>query len=141
MTKRPEVIELAINGSLKLALQSRSMPDLSSGSCVGMDTNLFFSDRNADIKAAKDVCAACPVIALCASWAAQNTEYGIFGGLTPRERANAYGKPAPRPEGDVEKELRFLLNGSLNEIAAQYEADQRTVLRWRNILKSYGLAA
>ena len=141
MTKRPEVIELAINGSLKLALQSRSMPDLSSGSCVGMDTNLFFSDRNADIKAAKDVCAACPVIALCASWAAQNTEYGIFGGLTPRERAEQYGKPLPTPKGDVDSELRFLLTGTLDSIAAAYQADQRTVLRWRKILKSYVLVA
>ena len=141
MTKRPEVVELALNGSLKAVLSSTGMPDLSHGACVGMDTNLFFSDRSADIHAAKAVCAECPVIRLCGSWAAQNTSYGIFGGLTPRERAKAYGKPAPRPEGDIEKELRFLLNGTLNEIAAQYEADQRTVLRWRNILKSYVLAA
>ena len=141
MTKRPEVVELALNGSLKAVLSSTGMPDLSHGACVGMDTNLFFSDRSADIHAAKAVCAECPVIRLCGSWAAQNTSYGIFGGLTPRERAKAYGKPAPRPEGDIEKELRFLLNGTLNEIAAEYEADQRTVLRWRNILKSYGLAA
>lgn len=141
MTKRPEVVELALNGSLKAVLSSSGMPDLSAGVCVGMDTNLFFSDRSADIQAAKAVCAECPVVRLCGAWAAQNTSCGIFGGLTPRERAKAYGKPAPRAEGDVEKELRFLLNGTLNEIAAQYEADQRTVLRWRNILKNYVLAA
>ena len=141
MTKRPEVVELALNGSLKAVLSSSKMPDLQAGACVGMDTNLFFSDRNADIKSAKAVCADCPVMNLCGSWAAQNTSYGIFGGLTARERAKTYGKPAPRHEGDVEKELGFLLNGTLNEIAAQYEADQRTVLRWRNILKSYVLAA
>jgi hypothetical protein len=141
MTKRPEVVELALNGSLKAVLSLTGMPDLSLGACVGMDTDLFFSGRNADVQAAKAVCAECPVIRLCGSWAAQNMSYGIFGGLTPRERAKEYGKPARRPESDVEKELRFLLNGTLNEIAAQYEADQRTVLRWRNILKSYGLAA
>ena len=141
MTKRPEVVELALNGSLKAVLSTSGMPDLSTGACVGMDTNLFFSDRNADIQAAKAVCADCPVMILCGSWAAQNTSYGIFGGLTPRERAKTYGKPAPRHEGDVEKELRFLLNGTLSEIAAKYEADQRTVVRWRSILKDYQLAA
>jgi hypothetical protein len=106
-----------------------------------MDTNLFFSDRNADIRAAKDICAACPVIALCAAWAAQNTEYGIFGGLTPRERAKQYGKPLPTPKVDVDSELRFLLTGTLDSIAAAYQADQRTVLRWRKILKNHVLAA
>lgn len=141
MTKRPEVINLALTGLLKQALTSTSMPDLSKGACVGMDTNLFFSDRNADRETAKATCSQCPVIDLCGEWAARNTEYGIFGGLTPRERAKVYGKPVPRTDGDLDKELRFLLTGTLNEIAAEYQADQRTVLRWRKILKSYVLAA
>ncbi|RRQ24989.1 WhiB family transcriptional regulator [Rhodococcus sp. Eu-32] len=37
---------------------------------------------------AKDICSQCPVITECRSFAMQSAEpYGIWGGLTPRERA------------------------------------------------------
>ena len=141
MSKRPVVINLALSGGLKAALSSDSMPDLSDGSCVGMDTNLFFSDRKVDITNAKAICATCPVAQLCASWASRNVEFGVFGGLTASERAKVFGSALKVDPVEVAIELRFILTSTLDAISLKYSVDQRTVLRWRNVLKDYQLAA
>lgn len=59
--------------------------------CRGMDTDLFFPDRNDHDAAtqAKAVCAVCPVSDECLTEALQVPGYdmcGIFGGTTDRER-------------------------------------------------------
>jgi WhiB family transcriptional regulator, redox-sensing transcriptional regulator len=62
--------------------------------CRGVGVDLFFNpdsergkskrDRDANAKA---VCATCPVIAQCLSWAMSVDEpYGVWGGLTTNER-------------------------------------------------------
>lgn len=140
MTKRPECISLALSGKLKAALLSDSMPDLAEGKCVGLDTNLFFSDREADIAIAKSTCFACPVMELCGAWASRNAEYGIFGGMTPLELAKRYGKAVASAEVDIALQVDFILNGTLEAIAQRFDVDQRTVLRWREVLKETQLA-
>jgi predicted RecB family nuclease len=140
MTKRPECISLALNGHLKSALLADSMPDLSEGKCVGLDTNLFFSDRAADVAIAKSTCFACPVMNLCGAWASRNAEYGIFGGMTPAERKKRFGSALASTEVDIALQVDFILNGTLDAIATRYEVDQRTVLRWRDVLRQAQLA-
>lgn len=57
--------------------------------CKNMDVNIFFADngRNYD-PFAKEVCLECTVIEDCA-WYANETsaDSGMFGGMTPNERA------------------------------------------------------
>ena len=72
--------------------------------CRDADPELFFPDgdlRSArlQVKAAKLTCRACPVSAICLSWALDNgQEAGIWGGLTEDERRRLYrGAGPPRP--------------------------------------------
>jgi WhiB family redox-sensing transcriptional regulator len=62
------------------------------GSCRGMDPSIFFPSsrsRGPHQEAhAKAVCSTCPVAAQCRQYALDAAEpYGIWGGLTPFERA------------------------------------------------------
>jgi WhiB family redox-sensing transcriptional regulator len=55
--------------------------------CVGVDPDLFFPERGASVKEAKDVCAECTVRERCLEYALVNAEkFGIWGGLSERER-------------------------------------------------------
>lgn len=62
-------------------------------SCKGKEVRLWFSEvhvtneSKAATRRAKDVCFSCPVRLDCLEWANANGElYGVWGGLTPRER-------------------------------------------------------
>lgn len=62
--------------------------------CRDLDSGLFFHPQNergpaadARDRAAKDVCAGCPVLEQCRAHALEVHEpYGVWGGLTARER-------------------------------------------------------
>jgi WhiB family redox-sensing transcriptional regulator len=55
--------------------------------CRGLDTNVFFSDDEADKAAAKATCAECPVRAACLEFALASRQHdGIWGGLDELER-------------------------------------------------------
>lgn len=54
--------------------------------CLGVDPDLFFPERGASTRKAKEVCRGCFVRADCLEFALQNNELGIWGGLTERER-------------------------------------------------------
>ncbi len=55
--------------------------------CLGVDPDLFFPERGASTREAKDVCRACVVRADCLEFALQNGEkFGIWGGMSERER-------------------------------------------------------
>lgn len=64
------------------------------GSCRGLDSAAFFHPegergprREARERAAKAICAQCPVIVQCAAHALKVREpYGVWGGLTEDER-------------------------------------------------------
>ncbi len=58
----------------------------SKGRCVGTDPDALFV-RGAAQQGAKVICQKCPVIAECLADALDNrTEYGVWGGMTERER-------------------------------------------------------
>ena len=55
--------------------------------CRGADLDLFFPERGESAEPARRVCAACPVRQPCLDYAISNRIiYGIWGGLTERER-------------------------------------------------------
>ena len=57
--------------------------------CVGVDPDMFFCDENKreSVDDAKAICETCPVVSECLSWAySTGSDYGIFGGMTAKER-------------------------------------------------------
>ena len=55
--------------------------------CLGVDPDLFFPERGASTREAKEVCRGCIVRDQCLEFALQNGEkFGIWGGLSERER-------------------------------------------------------
>ena len=60
--------------------------------CIGTDPELFFPGRGDDTRAAKAICATCPVRAECLAYALDNDiKFGIFGGKSERERRRLRG--------------------------------------------------
>lgn len=57
------------------------------GACRDADPDLFFPERGSPGDSAKRVCVTCPVRIECLEYALANSErYGVWGGLTERER-------------------------------------------------------
>lgn len=55
--------------------------------CMGVDPDLFFPERGASTREAKEVCRGCVVREDCLEYALTNGEkFGIWGGLSERER-------------------------------------------------------
>ena len=55
--------------------------------CLGVDPDLFFPERGASTREAKEVCRGCVVRLDCLEFALRNGEkFGIWGGLSERER-------------------------------------------------------
>lgn len=55
--------------------------------CLGIDPDLFFPERGASTKDAKEVCRSCVVREDCLEYALVNGEkFGIWGGMSERER-------------------------------------------------------
>src|SRR5512138_99613 len=65
--------------------QARSWQD--EANCLGVDPDLFFPERGASTREAKEVCRGCVVRAQCLEYALENSEkFGIWGGMSERER-------------------------------------------------------
>ena len=55
--------------------------------CLGVDPDLFFTERGASRREAKEVCRGCVVREQCREFALTNGEkFGIWGGMSERER-------------------------------------------------------
>ena len=55
--------------------------------CLGVDPDLFFPERGASTREAKEVCRGCVVREDCLEYALGNSEkFGIWGGMSERER-------------------------------------------------------
>lgn len=63
-------------------------PWLDSALCAQVDPDVFFADRGGSTREAKKICSRCPVRTECLQDALDrgDVDYGIIGGLTPRER-------------------------------------------------------
>lgn len=117
----------------------------------GVDPELFFPAGEsgpayeAQVRAAKAVCARCPVRADCLAEALVRIPYGIAGGLTPEERR---GRVRPKgrspsavldaglrpgaPRVDVQAAGRVLLAAGrpVREVARRCGVTERTAARW-----------
>ena len=107
--------------------------------CRGSDPELFFPVAScgpvfeAQVVAAKAVCARCPVRPSCLAAALERLPYGIAGGLTEDERRALLG-------GDTVTGLRqrrasegrqLLSRGlSTRQVAQQCRVSERTAQRW-----------
>lgn len=92
-----------ITDNLAEYLASVSAPWMERGSemalCAQTDPELFFPDAGewTASRRAKKVCAACPLLTECRSWALnhpQLTPVGVWGGLTETERRRLRAEPA-----------------------------------------------
>ena len=55
--------------------------------CMGVDPDLFFPERGASTREAKEVCRGCVVREECLEYALSKGEkFGIWGGMSERER-------------------------------------------------------
>lgn len=64
-----------------------TLPRLESAACRGAETELFYAESGPAVSRAKLVCGACPERVTCARWGLEREEFGIWGGMTARERA------------------------------------------------------
>ena len=75
--------------------------------CLGVDADLFFPERGASTKEAKQVCQGCVVRLDCLEFALVNSEkFGIWGGMSERERRRirrqrALDRQAAEARGDT----------------------------------------
>jgi WhiB family transcriptional regulator, redox-sensing transcriptional regulator len=71
--------------------------------CLGVDPELFFPERGASTREAKEVCRGCTVKDDCLEFALDSSEkFGIWGGLSERERrkvrrSRALARRNPKP--------------------------------------------
>ena len=72
---------------LILQVQGPSRAWQRQANCMGVDPDLFFPERGASTREAKEVCRGCVVREDCLEYALANGEkFGIWGGLSERER-------------------------------------------------------
>ena len=65
------------------------------GLCAQADPEAFFPEKGGSTKQAKSICNRCPVTDKCLQYALDNDErFGIWGGLSERERRNLQNSAA-----------------------------------------------
>lgn len=74
--------------------------------CRGVDPNVFYPFTDADVAAAKAICAQCPVRQACLDHAlAHREDYGVWGGATERERRKMTRAPKRKRAGHGTRSL------------------------------------
>jgi WhiB family transcriptional regulator, redox-sensing transcriptional regulator len=110
-------------------------PFFGEASCAGKDPEIFDGETLAAIVKAKKICNGCPIRDECARWAMQTQEYGVWGSLTPNERAKkAKGTKVIDITGLrlLDNELEKLASNSpIAELAIEFKVTKRTIHRWR----------
>jgi WhiB family redox-sensing transcriptional regulator len=72
---------------VELMLEAANRTWQRQANCMGVEPDLFFPERGASTREAKEVCRGCVVRADCLEYALANGEkFGIWGGLSERER-------------------------------------------------------
>lgn len=138
MAKRPQVVELAIQGKLEELDRDLGTPAFfADAGCKDADPTLFFADSNSKIARAKEVCASCPIQPMCLKWSLENAEDGVYGGMTPRERKKKRAGADIIDINDIRimREQRDLILGdAVDKAIAHFKVNERTIYRWRRIL-------
>ncbi len=83
-----------------LTLEALAWQDFAN--CRGADVDIFFPDRGASTRGAKEICAACQVRSECLDYAVTRGEkFGIWGGLSERERRKIRKQRALETQGII----------------------------------------
>jgi hypothetical protein len=120
--------------------------------CRSVDPEVFFptavqgAEFEAQVSLAKAVCAGCPVLSECLTWALTALPEGIAGGMTEHERcqektrrrgARRRDRRAPqRPVGGTREEVAaagraaIAAGLSVREAAGEFRVSERTAARW-----------
>lgn len=108
------------------------------GSCRACDPALFWY-RDSE-EQAKQVCAGCPVLDACRTWALATPVGGVVGGMTEAERDRARGRAMPFFAGEVDDEeigteiAACVAAGMTDqEIALHLGVSKRTARRYRPV--------
>jgi len=136
--KRPEVIQLALQGKLELLDRALESPAFfADASCKDADATLFFAASNSKIAHAKAICNNCPIRQMCLEWAMKNAEDGIYGATTPRERKKIR-KGAEILDistiRQMQEQRNVILCSALDQAVTHFNVDARTIYRWRQML-------
>jgi WhiB family redox-sensing transcriptional regulator len=71
---------------------------MSRGLCAETDPESFFPEKGGSVREAKQTCMACEVRTDCLTYALEHGErFGVWGGLTERERRQLAKGGEPRP--------------------------------------------
>lgn len=98
--------------------------------CRGMDTDVFFPLRGEDVRAAKAVCADCPVSAECLDEAlAEREVIGVWGGTSERERRRIRRIRARLRAGVTSPDRGGALPGDVKPISHGTDAGYRAHVR------------
>ncbi|MGH3614103.1 MAG: WhiB family transcriptional regulator [Pseudonocardia sp.] len=126
------------------------------GACRSVDPEIFFPaavqgrEYERQVSIAKTVCAGCPVLAECLTWAVAHQPDGIAGGMTEHERRaeqrrrrdgrRAARLPQPgrsrRPVGGSRSEVAaagraaLAAGRSVRDVAGEFLVSERTAGRW-----------
>lgn len=140
MTKQPRAVQLAAKGLLKNLKHELRSPFIGAlAACKHEEADLFFAEDELTQARAKSICAACPIREMCLDWGVRAEEFGIFGGMTAKERAKVRGSLPILHSAEIdriESEERFIVGGSASEVAEEYGVDARTVVRWRQTIRN-----
>lgn len=112
--------------------------------CSADTADLFFAEDLDSIAKAKQVCASCPILSQCAAWALQNEVDGIYGGMTMGEREALQTRRKPvslEVVREMQEQRSVIMLEPLKVVADKFDIDERTVSRWRNLIKSAELKA
>lgn len=78
---------LTTDGGASMSAEVEEMGWQDFANCLGVDPDLFFPDRGASTREAREVCKGCVVREPCLDYALAHSEkFGIWGGLSERER-------------------------------------------------------
>lgn len=140
MTVRPLLLELAHAGRIAEIFASNALPRFDeTTSCNDANADLFFSEEGSEIAQAKQICNGCPIIQKCRDWAIGNENFGVWGGMSERERYLARGgKEALETQEVVEARDQFidLFTKSITQLSTEYGVTERTIVRWRNTVNA-----
>jgi hypothetical protein len=112
--------------------------------CRDIDPELFFPaaedgpEHDAQVRAAKAVCASCPVRSQCLAWALDALPYGIAGEMTEQERRT---ERARRRSCDRRRAARRPVRGTTREVAAAGRAAMACAGRApREVAREFGVS-
>jgi len=103
------------------------------GLCAETDPEAFYPEKGGSAREAKRVCTHCTVRAECLSYAlAHDERFGVWGGLSERERRRMRNGPPVRVPDRRAGTVRQLATSLTDpEIATRLGCSPRTVLRIR----------